>query len=71
MAFEEDVVKQAWERAGGKCEKCNKSLSWDNRGEETEDGWEAHHRDPNGPDTVSNCEILCQPCHKNTPSYGG
>ncbi len=81
MTFPEDVVKDAWKRAGEKCEcertscghsgRCNKPLSWDKRGKESEDGWEAHHRESTGPDTLDNCEILCQDCHKNTGSFGG
>lgn len=84
MAFTEETVRQAWNRAGGKCEcrrttcghsgRCNKNLSWDSRGEESECGWEAHHitsEKVGGSDDLSNCEILCQKCHKNTQSYGG
>jgi 5-methylcytosine-specific restriction endonuclease McrA len=32
-------------------------------------GWEAHHitaEDAGGKDILSNCEILCQQCHKMT-----
>jgi len=81
MAFSEDVVRQAWNRANGHCEcmrsscghsgRCNKALVWEQRGKETPNGWEAHHISAGGSDTLSNCEILCQSCHKNTPSYGG
>jgi len=82
--FPENVVQQAWRRAGGKCEcervTCSnhystphgKILTWNARGDDNHPGgWEAHHKDSNGPATVSNCEILCIPCHKNTRSYGG
>lgn len=81
MAFSESVVQQAWNRAGGKCEckrtthghtgRCNRALSWSSRGKESGMGWEAHHINANGPDTLSNCEILCQDCHKKTGTYGG
>jgi len=84
MAFSEEVVRQAWQRAGGKCEcprstcrhsgRCGKQLIWSERGKETAGGWEAYHRvsiDKGGSDALSNCEILCQVCHKNTKSYGG
>ncbi|MCD6296559.1 MAG: HNH endonuclease [Deltaproteobacteria bacterium] len=81
MAFSESVVKQAWDRSGGRCEctrstcghysRCNKELLWASRGVESSYGWEAHHITAGGPDTVSNCEILCQSCHKNTRTYGG
>jgi len=78
MGFSEDVAIQAWRKAGGKCEctrslhnhpygRCNKDLALENRGRETGRGcWEAHHRNSNGGDTVSNCEILCWDCHKMT-----
>lgn len=67
MAFSEETVREAWRSAGGKCEcrrtthnhpyaRCNKELVWENRGRETGKGaWEAHHRNANGGDTVSNC----------------
>jgi len=81
MAFSDEVVEQAWTRAGGKCEcrrtthehtgRCNKTLSWENHG--CANGgwgaWEAHHRvsvDSGGSDTLSNCEILCCDCHQAT-----
>jgi hypothetical protein len=78
--FPDSVVKQAWDRSGGKCEckrtghghygRCNKPLVWSKRGKEESGGWEAHHIDSNGPPTLSNCEILCIECHKKTGSYG-
>ncbi len=78
--FPVSVVRSAWTRAGGKCEctriacrhnsRCAKPLRWELRGSEAEGGWEAHHVNRNGPDILSNCLILCQPCHKNTPSFG-
>lgn len=84
MAFSEDIVKQAWQRASERCEckrercghygRCNKYLLWISRGAESDYGWEAHHRtavSSGGSDTLDNCEILCQMCHKNTGSYGG
>lgn len=80
MAFSDDIVKKAWQRAGERCEckrvncthrgRCNKSLLWGSRGKESKYGWEAHHINSNGSDTLSNCEILCIDCHKNTRSYG-
>jgi len=81
MSFSEDIVKQAWRRSGERCEcrrttcghmgRCNKSLLWNSRGKESEGGWEAHHINAHGSDSLSNCEILCQSCHKKTGSYGG
>lgn len=86
MPFSEEIVKKAWERAKGKCECtrithnnhsdrcCNKTLCFDNRGKDGERGaWEAHHKTAavsDGKDTLSNCEILCMDCHKQTESYG-
>ena len=77
MAFSDSVVRDAWKRAGGRCEctrvrhahiggRCNKQLSWNNRGRDGWGKWEAHHRLAVGPDTLSNCEILCWDCHKAT-----
>ena len=86
MAFSNATVLAAWQRAGGRCEcgrsncghgpwRCGKVLNWNSRGKDyASGGWEAHHKVPvylGGSDTLSNCQILCIPCHKNTPSYGG
>ncbi len=85
MAFSQSVVDAAWIRSGGKCEctrsshghsiRCNKTLSYDNRGKDGNWGaWEAHHKlsvAAGGSDNLSNCEILCIDCHKKTGSYGG
>lgn len=81
MAFSDSVIKAAWTLAKGKCEcirsthqhlyvRCNKELIWNNRGRNGRGAWEAHHINSNGPDTFSNCEILCWECHKNTKSCG-
>jgi 5-methylcytosine-specific restriction endonuclease McrA len=80
MAFSEEVVKKAWDRAAGRCEckrtthghvgRCNTPLSWKNRGRDTDWGsWETHHRvsvQSGGTDDLSNCEILCWNCHSKT-----
>lgn len=82
MSFSDDVVKKAFSRADGKCEckrsrhnhpygRCGKELVWDNRGRNSGRGaWEAHHINANGDDNLSNCEILCWDCHKETESFG-
>ena len=85
MAFSDAVVRAAWQRAGGRCEcgrsscghgpwRCGKVLNWYSRGNDyASGGWEAHHKiavSSGGADTLSNCEILCISCHKNTGSYG-
>ena len=83
MAFSEETVKKAFDNAGGKCEcrrtshkhpyvRCGKLLVWENRGRGSGKGcWEAHHKNANGGDSKSNCEILCWECHKNTGTFGG
>jgi hypothetical protein len=80
--FPPNVVDQAFRCSGGRCEctrsshtghplgRCGVVLRADRRGSEQSGGWEAHHRDSNGPGTLSNCEILCQACHKATRFYG-
>lgn len=72
MAFPDSIVDQAWENANGKCERCGATLHKQSQGSESSYGWEAHHKTRAilGSDTLSNCEILCQPCHKKTQSYG-
>ena len=81
-AFSEGVVNAAWLRSGGRCEcrrvshghpaiRCAQRLIYGLRGSELAGGWEAHHINSNGGDMLSNCEILCQQCHKKTQSYGG
>lgn len=79
MAFSEEIVEEAWGNAGGKCEcersthghigRCGKVLMKSNRGREGLMSWEANHKvrqESGGSDDVSNCEILCWPCHKKT-----
>jgi hypothetical protein len=74
MAFSEEVIKQAWDRAGGKCEctrithgigtRCDGTLTWHNRGKGGPGAWEAHHKTFSGGDELFNCEILCWGCHR-------
>jgi len=79
--FTDEVIRAAWNRSGGRCEcrrrshnhpslKCSKKLVFNLRGSEQDGGWEAHHINSNGDGSLSNCEILCQWCHKHTQSYG-
>lgn len=78
--FPDNVVDAAFRRSGGRCEctritcdhitRCSAKLIKDRRGYEGPGGWEAHHKNSSGPSTLSNCEILCIRCHKNTRSYG-
>jgi len=69
-----------WARGALQCEArlgrsrpgCNARLVWGARGQEKYlASWEAHHVTAGGPDVVSNCEILCIPCHVKTRTYGG
>lgn len=82
MAFSQEIINQAWHRAGGKCEcmlkncghssRCNKVL--DPKNSIPEKKWHAHHvvsQEADGHDGLSNCQILCIACHENTRSYGG
>jgi len=83
-SFPDSVIQQAWKRSGGRCEckrdhwwhrpgRCNQDLVEDDRGKEKATGWEAHHKtaqEKGGPDILSNCEILCQRCHKATLTFG-
>jgi len=75
MPFPEDVVQQAWLRAGSRCEcgranhphgrrRCNKTLVEINKGREGEGNWETHRRSAGGSGTLNNCEILCWECHQ-------
>ena len=77
MAFPDNVIEAAWKRSGGRCEcrrkshnhsygRCNKTLSFNNRGRTGWGCWEAHHINSNGGDVLSNCEILCWDCHSRT-----
>lgn len=85
MAFSSTVIENAWKRSGGRCEccrstcghgnrRCNKMLNWDAHGKDNASGgWEAHHKvavASGGSDALSNCEILCIACHRNTRTYG-
>jgi hypothetical protein len=77
MAFSDETVRQAWDRAGGRCEctraghhhasaGCYNRLIFTNRGREGHNAWEAHHRSATGGDALSNCEILCWECYSRT-----
>ncbi|MBA7668189.1 hypothetical protein ES703_76298 [subsurface metagenome] len=74
MPFSDYVVKQAWERSGGKCEctrqihahagRCNKRLLELYRGDiDTASGWEACSKSGSYTD-LSDCEILCFDCQE-------
>ncbi len=43
--FTEETVKEAWIRAEGRCDLCNKQLVYKNRDKDFEDtAWNAHHK---------------------------
>lgn len=80
--FPEEVVEAAWKRSNSVCE-CKFDHSWHpnqrcpqtvikyQRGDDSKKtGWEAHHIDRNGSDTLNNCLIMCIRCHKETRTYG-
>ena len=65
MSFSDLTKAQAMRRAGNKCESCGSSV--------TDTTAHAHHviaESDGGSDLLSNCRILCVPCHEATPSYG-
>jgi hypothetical protein len=75
MAFSDEVVKQAWEKAGAQCEcikrthshhyiPCAKFLEWNKRGSSAQGGWEAHQIKTDDTFTLANCEILCSRCYE-------
>ena len=77
MVFSDEVVEEAWQWAGERCEchhsthnhpnvRCDEPLVLKNRGREREGAWEAHHKSSTGGDDLSNCEILCWNCHSET-----
>ena len=70
MAFSEKDVKNAFDKAEKKCERCDKKLVWENRGREERGCWEAHHKNRSFGDIPSNIEILCFECHSESRSFG-
>lgn len=65
MPFTHETKLEALKRASYKCEKCGASV--------TDATSHAHHikaESDGGSNLLSNCQILCIPCHEATPSYG-
>ena len=81
MAFTDDVLQQAWQRSGGKCEcqnrshdhgfyACDELLEWLNRAQPGLGSWEARHKvvpEDGGDDSLENCEIVCLDCLNFVP----
>jgi hypothetical protein len=75
MAFSDEVLKEAWEKAGGQCEcnrrthrhfytPCGRLLKWEKRNDVTEGGWEAREIDSFAGNNASNCIVLCMECYQ-------
>lgn len=84
MPFSKEVIgARFWQYAVGRCEcirrcpthagrRCNRVLDPNNQKPGMQ--WHSHHvisQDDGGPDTLTNCQVLCLDCHKNTENYGG
>jgi hypothetical protein len=78
MAFSNEVLREAWQKAGGQCEctrrthrhfyiPCGRSLNWEKRDNVTSGGWQARYINAFAGDTPANCEILCMECHEALP----
>jgi len=73
MQISEDLLKSAFEKAGGKCEcrnekhdhrkrRCNRNLFWNNKGKGAQGVWEARVRGKGI--GVGDVEIVCWKCYK-------
>lgn len=70
MAFSENIKRKKLAMAQDRCENPNCKTPFKTLYIDT---CEAHHikaKADGGSDDISNCKILCIPCHKNTESYG-
>ena len=77
MAFSDKTKDDAHKRSGGRCECTRTGTGHEHTGrcptKVTRTGAQYHHRTAQGSggdDSLSNCEVLCVPCHKATGSYG-
>ena len=76
MAFSDRVLREAWRRAGGRCEcprtthdhygKCNQTLVWRNRNRDGLGGWQEHSKSGQYEDSVKDCQLLCWGCYTLT-----
>ena len=67
--FPDSIVRQALERAGRRCECTSYSCFHHTDRCKRIFGLQAHHKVRGGPDTLDNCEILCEACHRNAHSF--
>ncbi len=50
--------------------RCPNKIHWEWRGREGGSTyWEAHHKDPEGPDDPDNCLIVCGTCHEEITAH--
>jgi len=77
MAFSPEIKDQAYARSGGRCEcerqNCLHSGRCQVRVKRHGKRAEFHHRHAerlDGPDSLSNCEVLCLGCHRLTVTFG-
>jgi 5-methylcytosine-specific restriction endonuclease McrA len=57
-----EIKAQVKAERGAQCERCGSAVNLD-----------LHHRKAkrySGKDTIDNAELLCEPCHVRTPTYG-
>jgi RNA-directed DNA polymerase len=57
-----EIKAQVKAERGARCERCGTTVHLD-----------LHHRQARrygGQDTIDNAELLCRPCHVQTPTYG-
>ena len=80
MSFSDSIKAQALQRSGGRCEcdrqQCNHPRQYVGgrcTRRVTQATAEFHHlhaQAAGGGDTLSNCQVLCKECHRQTASYG-
>jgi hypothetical protein len=64
VAFSDEIVREAWKRSGGKCERCGSALLWTLQGGELSGGWRVCRKTLWAPDVIANAEIRCAACQK-------
>jgi hypothetical protein len=75
MPPSEMELLRLWEKATGRCQcqrwahnhtyvRCNRRLTFEQRGINAEGGWVPHFRSSPVTETVLDCEILCWDCYQ-------